>query len=136
MDILFSNRFVTIAFYSKRNCLIQTWKAFCSSAEFREGQMKTAELFREHKCKFFISDATNAGLLQKEDTDWVAAVITPQLVECGMDILHMVIATSAFTQMTLQNLMFVENVNKTTKLVFFESLEKALQAVDEEFSKS
>ena len=104
METLYSTRFVDVAYMPEKSCLIQTWKGFCTSEDFRAAQKKTVELFVEKRCKNFISDTTNASLLKKEETDWVSEVITPQLVKAGMVRLNMVLPASAFTKMTLMNL--------------------------------
>lgn len=129
METLFTTRYITISYYAPKRCLIQTWKAFCSRDEFREAQQKCVELFIEKKCKNFISDTTNAGLLAKEDTDWAADVITPKLVKAGMTQISMVVPQSVFTKMTLQNLLKAENTNQNTLLKFFDSLDKAMEDI-------
>lgn len=129
MEILFSNNFVTIAYYSKKSCLIQAWTSFCTSEEFREVQKKSVEFIEEKHCHNFISDATNAGVLRKKDTDWVTQVITPQLIRLGVTTINVVVASSAFTQKTLLNLGNVEHRVRKDFLIFHENLKDALKSL-------
>lgn len=126
---MYSTRFVDVAYMPEKSCLIQTWKGFCSSEDFRAAQKKTVELFVEKCCKNFISDTTNASLLKKEDTDWVSEVITPQFVKAGMVRLNMVLPASAFTKMTLMNLEKAEGVSGNASIKMFGSLESALAEI-------
>ncbi|TCN72926.1 hypothetical protein [Acetobacteroides hydrogenigenes] len=129
METLYSTRFVDVAYMPEKSCLIQTWKGFCTSEDFRAAQKKTVELFVEKRCKNFISDTTNASLLKKEETDWVSEVITPQLVKAGMVRLNMVLPASAFTKMTLMNLEKAEGASGNADIKMFGSLESALAEI-------
>jgi len=129
METLYSTRFVDVAYMPEKSCLIQTWKGFCTSEDFRAAQKKTVELFVEKRCKNFISDTTNASLLKKEETDWVSEVITPQLVKAGMVRLNMVLPASAFTKMTLTNLEKAEGASGNADIKMFGSLESALAEI-------
>ena len=91
--------------------------------------INTAELFVAKRCKNFVSDAKEAGLLKKEDTDWVTEVVTPQLVKAGMSVLNLVIPESAFTKMTIMNLEKSEKDAKNSGLAYFSSLESALASI-------
>lgn len=126
---MYSTRFVDVAYMPEKSCLIQTWKGFCTSEDFRAAQKKTVELFVEKRCKNFISDTTNASLLKKEETDWVSEVITPQLVKAGMVRLNMVLPASAFTKMTLMNLEKAEGASGNADIKMFGSLESALAEI-------
>jgi len=129
METLYSTRFVDVAYMPEKSCLIQTWKGFCTSEDFRAAQKKTVDLFVEKRCKNFISDTTNASLLKKEETDWVSEVITPQLVKAGMVRLNMVLPASAFTKMTLMNLEKAEGASGNADIKMFGSLESALAEI-------
>lgn len=129
METLYSTRFVDVAYMPEKSCLIQTWKGFCTSEDFRAAQKKTVDLFVEKRCKNFISDTTNASLLKKEETDWVSEVITPQLVKAGMVRLNMVLPSSAFTKMTLMNLEKAEGASGNADIKMFGSLESALAEI-------
>lgn len=126
---MYSTRFVDVAYMPEKSCLIQTWKGFCTSEDFRAAQKKTVDLFVEKRCKNFISDTTNASLLKKEETDWVSEVITPQLVKAGMVRLNMVLPASAFTKMTLMNLEKAEGASGNADIKMFGSLESALAEI-------
>lgn len=129
METLYSTRFLDVTYMAEKSCLIQTWKGFCTSEDFREAQKKTVVLFVEKRCKNFISDTTSASLLKKEDTDWVSEVITPQLLKAGMVRLNMVLPASAFTKMTLLNLEKAEDASGNANIKMFGSLESALAEI-------
>jgi hypothetical protein len=126
MESLYTTRFLEISYIAEKNCLVQAWKGFCSSEDFRAAQLKTVELFVEKRCKNFISDTTDASLLKKEDTEWVAELITPQLVKAGMKVLNLVLPASAFTKMTLMNLEKSEGAAGNANIKMFGSLPSAL----------
>jgi hypothetical protein len=129
METLYSNRYLVISYVPEKNCLVQSWTGFCTSEEYREGQKKSVELFLQKRCKNFISDASKASLLKKEDTDWVTEVITPQFVKAGMPVLNLVLPESAFTKMTIMNLEKAEEGASNVRLAFFNSMESALASI-------
>lgn len=129
METLYSNRFLAISYVPAKNCLVQTWKGFCTSEEYRDGMRKSVEFFIQKRCKNFISDATNASLLKKEDTDWVTSEITPQFVKAGMAVLNLVLPESAFTKMTIMNLENAEKEAKNSGMAYFNSVESALASI-------
>jgi hypothetical protein len=126
MESLYTSRFLEISYQADKKCLIQVWKGFCSSDDFRAAQLKTVQLFVEKRCTNFISDTTDASLLKKEDTDWATELITPQLVKAGMKVLNMVLPASTFTKMTLMNLEKSEGVTGSVNVKMFGSLKSAL----------
>ncbi|WP_047446923.1 hypothetical protein [Alistipes sp. ZOR0009] len=79
--------------------------------------------------RILISDTTNAGLLKKEDTDWVTEVITPQFAKAGMKVLNLVLPSSAFTKMTLMNLEKNEKAAQNANLNLFGSLDAAIASL-------
>lgn len=90
---------------------------------------KSVEFFIQKRCKNFVSDATNASLLKKEDTDWVTSEITPQFVKAGMQVLNLVLPESAFTKMTIMNLENAEKEAKNSGMAYFNSLDSALASL-------
>lgn len=129
METLYSNRYLVISYVPEKNCLVQTWKGFCTSEEYRDGMRKSVEFFIQKRCKNFVSDASNASLLKKEDTDWVTSEITPQFVKAGMQLLNLVLPESAFTKMTIMNLENAEKEAKNSGMAYFNSLESALASL-------
>jgi len=101
---LFETNYCEINYLEDSKTLVQEWKKFCMPEEFRTAQNKTVELFKAHNCVNFISDTTNAGVLKKEETEWAAKTITPQLVESGMKEINFIVPNNVFAQMTLDNL--------------------------------
>lgn len=129
METIYSTKFLEITFVPEKNCLVQTWTSYCTSEDFRAGQLKTVEIFVAKRCKNFISNAKDAGLLKKEDTDWVTEMVTPQFVKAGMPVLNLVLPESAFTKMTIMNLEKVEKEANNAGIAYFTSLESALASI-------
>ena len=126
---LFENSFSEINYLEEHKCLVQVWKKFCMPEDFRKVQLKTAELFKAHNCVNFISDTTDAGVLKKEETEWAAKTITPQLVEAGMREMNFVVPKNVFTQMTLDNL--TKQEAQDMPMHFFPSMEDAVKHLSE-----
>lgn len=125
METLLDLRYVTLSFHAEKNCLVQTWKSFCSTEEYQLAQEKSVEFVASKGCKFFISDTTNAGLLKKEASDWASQVIVPKLKALGINNLEIVLPQSAFTQMTIKNL----EKDLGSYMRYYGSLESALKAL-------
>lgn len=125
METIYSTRVIDVKYVSEKKCLVQVWKTFCTSSEFRAVQLKTLEIFKEKKCENFISDTTNASLLKKEDTDWASENFMSELVKAGMKHLKIVLPVSTFTQLTVNNLEKAVDVSGSTSIRKFGSLESA-----------
>jgi len=126
METLYSDRILDLKYEPEKKCLVQVWKGFCTSEEFRASQQKSLDLFIEKRCTNFISDTTNASLLKKEDTDWASANIMPKLFKAGMKKLNMVLPSSMFTKLTISNLEKAEETSGRDIFKKFGSLESAL----------
>lgn len=125
METLLDLRYVTLSFHAEKKCLVQSWKAFCSTDEYKFAQEKSVEFAAAKGCKFFISDTTNAGLLKKEASDWASQVIVPKLKALGIENIELVLPQSAFTQMTIKN--FEKDLGSYMR--YYGSLESALKAL-------
>jgi hypothetical protein len=125
MENLLDLGYVTISFVPEKKCLIQTWKKFCTTEEYKAAQEKCLELIIAKGCKGFISDTTNAGLLKAEATEWAGEVLVPKLIAAGVKNVEVVLPQSAFTKMTLINL--EKEVGAFMR--YYGSLESALAAL-------
>lgn len=127
---LFENDYSKINHLAESKTLVQVWKKFCMPEDFRITQIKTVELFKAKKCVNLISDTTNAGVLRKEETEWAAQTITPQLIEAGLKEINFVVPNNVFTQMTLKNLHKQEQ--GSLPLNYFPNVNDALNHVNVE----
>lgn len=125
METLLDLRYVTLSYHAGKNCLIQTWKAFCSTEEYQFAQEKSVEFAKSKGCKSFISDTTNAGLLKKEASDWASQTIVPKLKAIGINNIEIVLPQSAFTKMTISN--FEKDLGEYMR--YYQSVASALAAI-------
>ena len=130
--ILLEKRYVTLERDDQSKCLTQTWKGFAKSEDFREAIKHSLEIIKKGEVDKIISDTKEASLVKKEDTQWVAEVITPQMVQHGLRYMAFIIPTSVFTQMAIDN--FKEKADEVVKIGYFDQVDKAtawLQEVEE-----
>lgn len=122
MENLLELSYVTISYVAEKNCLVQTWKKFCSTDEYKQAQEKCLEFIIAKGCKYLISDTTNAGLLKADATDWAGAVLVPKLIAAGVNNVEVVLPKSVFAKMSLLN------IEKCTGayMRYYGSLESAL----------
>lgn len=129
MIVKYSSSYLTISVYPEKSCIIQTWRGYCSSEEFRSGQLKAVELFVENQCANFICDATNATPLAEDDIVWAAGAITPKLRDAAMGTLNIVVPSSVYTRMTLDLYEKKEILVRNTAINYFGSLDSALNSL-------
>lgn len=122
METLLELDYVTLSYVAEKKCLVQTWKKFCTTDEYKNGQEKSLELVIAKGCTAFISDTTNAGLLKPEATQWAGEVFVPKLKAAGIGNVEVVLPQSAFTKMTLMNL----EKEMTNFMRYYGSVESAL----------
>lgn len=121
--ILIDKPYVTIERDDELKCLIQTWKGFAKSEDFRAAINDSLNFFKEGDINKIISNTKDFSLVKKEDTDWVAQVITPQMVQHGLRYMAFIVPTNVFTQVTVDN--FKEEANNVVSIRYFDSLELA-----------
>lgn len=130
MILAYSNSYLKVFVDKGRCCLVQSWKGYCTSDEFRIGQQKTLDLFLEYKCEHFITDTTNATPLDEMELVWVTENITPKLRAAGMKVLNVVLPSSEYTRVTLQILEKEDRARLNTEFRFFGSLDSALGSLN------
>ena len=117
--LLLQKPFVTIEYDETLRCLIQNWVGFAKSADFRFAINESLEFFKKAKVDKIISNTKNASLVKKEDTDWVAQVITPQMVRHGLRYMAFVVPTNVFTQFSVDN--FKEEASAVVSIRYFDN---------------
>ena len=121
--ILFERPYVTLELDEEFSCLTQRWKGFAKSEQFREGINKSLEIFQQRQIDKIISDTQNASLVKKEDTDWVATIIIPKLVQRGLRCMAFIVPTNVFTQISVDN--FKNEAKGGVRIQYFDDYEKA-----------
>ncbi|SDM33336.1 hypothetical protein SAMN05421823_112118 [Catalinimonas alkaloidigena] len=121
--ILFQKPYLTLELVESSGLLIQHWKGFATSQQFREGIEKSIEVFQKGKADKLISDTKEAAVVKREDTDWVANIATPKLVQHGLRGMAFVLPTSAFTKISVGN--FQSRADEILKIQNFDNLDKA-----------
>lgn len=121
--LLVNKPFVTIERDSELQCLIQTWKGFAKSESFREAINQSLNFFKKGGINKIISNTKDFALVKKEDTDWVAQVITPQMVQHGLRYMAFVVPTNVFTQLSVDN--FKGEADSVVSIRYFDDLKAA-----------
>ena len=121
--ILYQKTYVTIEQDEQLKCLIQNWKGFATSANFRDAINQSLEVFKKGGLDKIISNTKDAALVSKEDTMWVAKEITPQMVEHGLRYMAFILPTNVFTQMAVEN--YKEDAGSIVNIRYFDQVEAA-----------
>ena len=120
---LIRKSYVTIERDDQLKCLIQTWKGFAKSENFREAINQSLEIIKKGGLDKIISDTKDAALVSKDDTKWVAQVVTPQMVQHGLRYMAFIVPANVFTQIAVDN--FKEDADSVVKIRYFDQVEDA-----------
>jgi hypothetical protein len=131
MKRVYKKSFIKLEVDQDSGLMIQTWLTFCTPEEFRKGQLETVAKFEEFKCKHFISNATKAGALPQEETDWAAEVISPALHKLGMPCINFVIPENKFAVLAIKNLVEKNQERQNVPFKYFPSVEEAIKDIFE-----
>ena len=82
--IVDSQAHCVIEYSPELQCIIQTWKGFAGSKNFRASIEKTIEFARANPVRSVISDTREQNLVGMEDIKWLTEVGNPQLIEVGI----------------------------------------------------
>jgi hypothetical protein len=124
--ILYQKPYVSLELDEKARCLIQNWKGFATSEQFREAISQSVRFFEERKnLNKIISNTKDFAVVKKEDTDWVANNANPVLIENGLQFMAFVLPTNVFTQVSVNN--FKSKADDVLQIQYFDDLEKAKQ---------
>jgi hypothetical protein len=123
--ILYQKPYLTIEHDENLSCLIQRWKGFATSEQFREGIRQSVSYFEEKKMNKLISDTKDFAVVKKDDTDWVASHATPIMVRNGLKYMAFILPTNVFTQVSVNN--FKSKADDILQIQYFDNYDKAIQ---------
>jgi len=119
-----------IEYIEDMNCIIQHWKGYSNSKEFREVINKSIEIFQEKKTiKSIISDAVLLGVVKKEDTDWIAKEANSKLIRYGLSKIAFVVPKNAFAQLAVDN--FNREAKTALAIRYFQTINDAKKWINE-----
>ncbi|WP_224997190.1 hypothetical protein [Cesiribacter sp. SM1] len=121
---LYEKSYLVIEYDAEKKLLIQNWRGFATSAEFREGIEKSVEIFRQKKPSRLLSNTQNSSLVKKEDTEWAATYGIGNMLQNGLKAVAFIISTNAFTQMSVSNFKD-QTKNAPFVMQYFDDVEKA-----------
>lgn len=121
---LYEKPYLVIEYDAEKKLVIQNWKGFATSAEFRAGIEKSVEIFRQKKPCGLLSNTKNSSLVKKEDTEWAATYGIGNMLQNGLKAVAFIIPTNAFTQMSVSNF---KNQTKEAPFImqYFDDVDKA-----------
>ena len=124
--ILFEKPFLVIEWDADNKLLIQNWKGFASSSQFREGIEKSVEIFRQKQVLRLLSNTKESSVVKKEDTEWAATYALGNMVKNGLKAVAFIVPTSVFAGVSVSN--FEEKSHEMpVVLKYFDDVDKAIE---------
>lgn len=122
---LYEKPFLVIEYDQVNKLLIQHWKGFTTSAQFREGINQSVEIFKQKKPSRLLSNTKDSAVVKKEDTEYAASYGIGNMLKNGLKGVAFIIPSSAFTQMSVSN--FKEQTGKAPfAMQYFDNVDKAI----------
>ena len=123
--IVVNEKHLVLAYDEELKAIIQTWRGFFSSEEFRQGVTLTNKLFEEKApVTKFLVDISESSVIKGEDTAWAAQHAIPIAISWGLKYYGFVLPVSVFTQISLDN--FRDQLNQPSlETEVFKSIEDA-----------
>lgn len=105
-------------------CVIQTWRGFSGSKNFRASLEKTIEVFKEHDVTGIISNTQAAQVVSEGDAKWVTTHVNPILIEHGLQRIAFVLPKNSFAQWSVGNF-FKNIIDQRLDAKYFDDISKA-----------
>src|SRR5690606_12447125 len=100
-----NEKYLTLQYNKELNCIVQSWKGFYNSEDFRKGVNRTNQLFAEMKPVYtFLVDGTESAVVRNEDTQWAAETALPLAIKNGLKYYGIVLPKNLFAQVSVKNL--------------------------------
>lgn len=105
-------------------CVVQTWKGFARSSDFRQSILKTIEFFQTHAgMRGIISNTQESEVVSEKDADWVAQEANPLLVKHGLQKIAFILPKSVLAKWSVDH--FMQEVETIPAMQYFDNLEAA-----------
>jgi hypothetical protein len=103
-------------------CVVQTWKGYCESSEFRKAIVDTLTFFEQNNVSRIISDTRKQKVVKPEDTDWVATTVNPKLISNGLRKMAFILPEDVFASLSVDRFLKISN---NFELGHFQDMEEA-----------
>lgn len=88
-----------IEYLPELRCVVQTWRGYAASAQFRDSIEKTIAFSQTNEITGIISDTRAQDIVAMEDIQWLASQGNPRLFAAGVKRLAFVSPRNPFTGM-------------------------------------
>lgn len=112
---------VTLEYDENNKIILQIWKGFANSSQFREVITKTVELFKQKNASTLLVDAVKSSVVKKEDADFASDAI--KSLNKSIKAQAFVMPANAFVQISVKN--YKDNTQDAVKTQYFDSVDKA-----------
>ena len=122
--VYFNEKFLSIEYDEKLNCVLMNWKSYASNTDYRKGLEKGLELAKEKNLTKWVTDQTNMSGIKKEEQIWAYQDWFPRVMESGIKYMAIIIPENPLTQFTVNNILKHVDLSRI-QIQFFERLTKA-----------
>jgi hypothetical protein len=123
--IIHETPYLKLEIDTELQCLIQHWRGFCTSEQFRAGIMKSIEVMTENHLSNILTDTRDQDLIRKEDTDWLSQEMLPIFLSSGLKAQAFILPQDLFTKVSVQNYQEVTD-NVPVKIAYFNNTEDSI----------
>lgn len=120
----------TMEYNKELKCVIQNWSGFSGSNNFRAAILATLNFFKENKdVSYIISDTRKHKVVIREDTNWVAEQINPQLIKHGLKKIAFIMPQIMTAKISVEK--FSESSSKELQIGHFAEMDQAVNWIKE-----
>jgi len=114
--------YVRVEWDEKLRCVLQIWKGFADSKQYRSAMEKTLDLAKEKKARRWLIDLRTARVISLDDQDWSAKEFVPRAYAIGWNQHAIVVPKDVLSQMALNR---VKTKADSPGVEYFEEIEAA-----------
>lgn len=115
----------TLVYDSANKCLIQQWRGYSGTENFRAAIYATIDFFKSNnEVTGLISDTREHKVVKPVDAQWAAKHANPILVRNGMRRMAFIVPHNVFAQLSVDH--FSKNSTEQLTLQHFNNMEDAL----------
>lgn len=117
-------QYCTITYDAERKTVIQTWRGFAGSQNFRASILKTIEVFQQYEAHSIIGNTLTSEVVKQADADWVANYANPILRQHGLRRIAFIVPESVLAQWSVER--FVREADEASLMIeYFDCLDNA-----------